>query len=218
MSGPLTSFQEPSDDGAWRCKTCRTLGEGLSTFFHRVELALIRESAAVCSTCAMLRAAVEVAVEFVEGSPTWMEIRFKRPPFLHGPLRIDITARRAATRLQLYIPTGKRPLSTAPFIVARNSWSAGHPPSPWSQIGVADHVEPHALSDKCVDLARRWMQSCTICEEQHMKCSRPIVPSLPTRVIYVGKSDQEIRLHASRPGETSHYAALSHCWGGVVPI
>ena len=166
----------------------------------------------------MLWAAVKAAVEVVEGSPIWMEIRFKRPPFLHGPLRIDITMRRAVTRLQLYIPTGKRPLSTSLFIVARNSQSAGHPLSPWSQIGVADHVEPLGLSKKCVALALQWMQSCTNCEGQHIKCSRPIVPPLPTRVIYVGKSDQDIRLHISRPGETSHYAALSHCWGGVIPI
>ncbi|PVH85902.1 HET-domain-containing protein [Cadophora sp. DSE1049] len=146
----------------------------------------------------MLWASVKSTVELKEGVMTWMEMRLKRGS-LHGPLRIDIETLQTMTRLQLYIPPG-------------------HSPSPWSQIRVANHVDPHGLSEKCIALAIKWLQSCTNCEEQHTKCSSPLVPLLPTRVIYVGNSDQDIRLHRSEIEERSHYAALSHCWGGSTPI
>ena len=73
------------------------------------------------------------------------------------------------------------------------------------------------MSDKCVVLARQWIQSCTNSSEKHIKCLRPIVPYLPTRVIDVGKSDQDIRLHISSPEQASYYTTLSHSWGEQTP-
>ena len=37
-------------------------------------------------------------------------------------------------------------------------------------------------------------------------------------MVDVGSSDADTRLHISHTGEKSNYVALSHCWGGVVPI
>jgi hypothetical protein len=42
--------------------------------------------------------------------------------------------------------------------------------------------------------------------------------SLPSRTIYVGKNDEDLRLYVSRPGDSFRYAALSHCWGGSNPL
>lgn len=47
---------------------------------------------------------------------------------------------------------------------------------------------------------------------------RPIVPYLPTKVINIGKSDQDIRLHISSPEQASYYTTLSHSWGEQTPV
>jgi hypothetical protein len=44
------------------------------------------------------------------------------------------------------------------------------------------------------------------------------VACLPTRVIYVGQDNLNIRLHISESGQKDRYAALSHCWGGSNPL
>lgn len=45
------------------------------------------------------------------------------------------------------------------------------------------------------------------------------LPSFLLDVGYDGPADQDnIRLHATSEGETTHYTALSHCWGGVVSV
>jgi hypothetical protein len=44
------------------------------------------------------------------------------------------------------------------------------------------------------------------------------VPRLPTRVINVGTSDDDVRLETETADVTGEYVALSHVWGGVLPI
>lgn len=65
---------------------------------------------------------------------------------------------------------------------------------------------------------RQWINSCTASQGKHINCKTPEVPLLPTRVIQVGDLNTPPRLHHARAGEKSHYAALSHCWGGQVSI
>ena len=59
-----------------------------------------------------------------------------------------------------------------------------------------------------------WLQRC---EGDHVDCKIEIGP-LPTRVLDVNDGSSNIlQLYLSR-GERERYCALSHCWGGSVPI
>lgn len=70
-----------------------------------------------------------------------------------------------------------------------------------------------------IALAERWLHDCVSGTGRHAQCSQnDNVPLLPTRVIEVGLNDACTRLHISQSGEKGHYVALSHCWGGQVPI
>jgi hypothetical protein len=126
MTKPLPIVQTPNDDVAIVCIRCRDLGKGIAPLSmqvqkHRVLLSDIYGSAANCQACAILCSAVEATVgaivrdeiEATVGvnveSLTWVEIMFKEPPFIHGPLRVDIFLGSGTTRLQLYIPTGEDP-------------------------------------------------------------------------------------------------------------
>lgn len=50
--------------------------------------------------------------------------------------------------------------------------------------------------------------------EAHEKCPMRNSPLLPTRVIFVGESSEDVRLYKSKTGERGDYIALSYCWGG----
>ncbi len=69
--------------------------------------------------------------------------------------------------------------------------------------------------EKSSKLIRQWLQECN---DRHPACKLNTSESLlPTRVIDVGNSADEVRLHCSK-GEISGYAALSHCWGETKPM
>lgn len=40
---------------------------------------------------------------------------------------------------------------------------------------------------------------------------------LPTRVIEVGESDDDVRIFVNADNRQEDYVALSHCWGGAKP-
>jgi len=40
---------------------------------------------------------------------------------------------------------------------------------------------------------------------------------LPTRVIEVGESDDDVRIFVNTDNQCEDYVALSHCWGGAKP-
>ena len=66
-------------------------------------------------------------------------------------------------------------------------------------------------------LAQKWLQGCL---HSHATCpkSNPETP-LPTRIIDVGPSNaltEPYLLHSN--GKRGLYIALSHCWGGKVPL
>ncbi|KAI0868944.1 heterokaryon incompatibility protein-domain-containing protein [Hypoxylon argillaceum] len=54
------------------------------------------------------------------------------------------------------------------------------------------------------------------CSSQH-SCISADIPSLPTRVIQVGKANDDVRLVESR-GLKERYICLSHCWGEHQPL
>lgn len=73
---------------------------------------------------------------------------------------------------------------------------------------------PHSADDPDVfDTARYWLQDCC---QTHAECSRR-PSSLPTRVIDIGTSEDNVpRLYVTQR-ENEPYVALSHCWGGDIP-
>ncbi|KAH6622270.1 heterokaryon incompatibility protein-domain-containing protein [Boeremia exigua] len=74
-----------------------------------------------------------------------------------------------------------------------------------------------AGSDVDFEQARMWTQDCL---NNHAACPKPSVETpLPTRVIEVCAPNEpiELRLLESH-GMKGSYIALSHCWGGQVPL
>jgi hypothetical protein len=69
-------------------------------------------------------------------------------------------------------------------------------------------------SDECTKLAASWIRDCT---ENHKDCLQFDQTPLPTRVIAVGSDLEEPYLYSSKK-ENANYIALSHCWGGMVPM
>ncbi len=69
-------------------------------------------------------------------------------------------------------------------------------------------------SDECTELAASWIKDCA---ENHKDCLQFDKTPLPTRVIAVGSDLEEPCLYASKK-EDANYVALSHCWGGIVPM
>ncbi|KAF4633316.1 hypothetical protein G7Y89_g4802 [Cudoniella acicularis] len=70
-------------------------------------------------------------------------------------------------------------------------------------------------SDECISLAKDWIQGCVQGHSSH--CGPGPGPSqsfVPTRLVYVGESDANIRLYTHTDGASDvSYLALSHCWG-----
>jgi hypothetical protein len=71
------------------------------------------------------------------------------------------------------------------------------------------------LDDKHVKEVKRRLVEC---QDNHETCSRQEPPSLPVRVVDVGSTDADIKLHISETDEKASYIALSYCWGGAQQI
>ena len=64
-------------------------------------------------------------------------------------------------------------------------------------------------------LCRQWLDDCV---RDHATCPDLVKQPLPTRILDVSPKDgtQNCKLVSSE-GDTGHYIALSHCWGGRTP-
>ncbi|KAH6843243.1 heterokaryon incompatibility protein-domain-containing protein [Chaetomium sp. MPI-CAGE-AT-0009] len=87
-------------------------------------------------------------------------------------------------------------------------------PPRWKCIGPARPVPATASSTESIGLIKRWLDDC---QTRHPSCGAPQPASLPTRVIDVGESSENVSLYVSS-GEQASYAALSHCWGEQTPL
>lgn len=75
-------------------------------------------------------------------------------------------------------------------------------------------VSQDVPNDALFDVVRAWMDNC---HKRHKICAptpENDPPLLPSRVIDVTKDGLDPRLIVS-DGQRGHYAALSHCWGGL---
>jgi hypothetical protein len=59
-----------------------------------------------------------------------------------------------------------------------------------------------------------WMETCL---GSHKDCQKPSRTFNPTRLIEISGPDK-IRLYMPAKGETTKWAALTYCWGGIQPL
>lgn len=64
-------------------------------------------------------------------------------------------------------------------------------------------------SDQCFSFISERLRTC---QTQHGTCNQPSSAPLPKRIIYVGKSNEELRLEDT-DNTQGLYAILSYCWG-----
>ncbi|KAE8450864.1 hypothetical protein EG329_005777 [Mollisiaceae sp. DMI_Dod_QoI] len=85
----------------------------------------------------------------------------------------------------------------------------------------SDFIDPNSREMR--DAISKHVRTCL---SQHEGCTQAIPPLLPSRVLYIGSSAQELddcsklslRLHVSLPLQRAEYAALSYCWGGAQKV
>ncbi|KAL5318025.1 hypothetical protein ACEPPN_015129 [Leptodophora sp. 'Broadleaf-Isolate-01'] len=88
----------------------------------------------------------------------------------------------------------------------------GQPESSWPGVGVGRELGRRR--ETYAGIISRWLDTCN---HSHVECPKGSQP-LPSRVLEVGKEGSHtLRLRVTR-GNDGRYAALSHCWGGMVSI
>ncbi|TLD16451.1 uncharacterized protein PgNI_00648 [Pyricularia grisea] len=79
-------------------------------------------------------------------------------------------------------------------------------------------LEGDTSSNATLAFVRRELETCL---EGHEKCHRPNPSFRPSRLVYVGSSESNcdiaLRTRSGIPAG-ARYAALSYCWGNVVPV
>ena len=82
-------------------------------------------------------------------------------------------------------------------------------------IGPAGSRAATAASQKC----RRFILECMHqCCNEHRSCVPKATGFVPSRLVFLGSSNEEIRIVESVDGDGQMaWAALSHCWGGSQP-
>ncbi|KAI0469992.1 HET-domain-containing protein [Xylariaceae sp. FL0804] len=76
-------------------------------------------------------------------------------------------------------------------------------------------LEPDTASTRYLEQVKDWVRDC---EETHDKCKSRLTRGLPTRVLDVSLHDDFVYLREPSRTDSSAYVALSHVWGGRVPI
>ncbi|KAI0472522.1 heterokaryon incompatibility protein-domain-containing protein [Xylaria cf. heliscus] len=145
---------------------------------------------------------IHVALVVISNGPLFVDVRCEA--FISKGYGPELAPASTGLHLQFYIPTVAT--DPSPFI--------------WPAVGKAYNIPTSVgLSQSDLTLATRWLKDCIAGNGKHENCGKADDPPLlPTRVIDVGSSDADTHLYISQDGERSHYVALSHCWGGVVPV
>ncbi|KAK4179159.1 heterokaryon incompatibility protein-domain-containing protein [Triangularia setosa] len=87
--------------------------------------------------------------------------------------------------------------------------------SPWKNIGQAKTVPTTLSITESVALIGKWLHGC---QTSHTSCKGRRTTVLPSRIIKVGQSSANVSLYITQDGEKGSYIALSHCWGGKIPL
>jgi hypothetical protein len=115
--------------------------------------------------------------------------------------------------IEFYSHAGKSvPVNVVDFAIKKNSGK----PTPWSVLGIGGTVTSHIGVADCVAFIKSRMEKCL----EHPCCipAQPaVLPKLPTRLIDIGNTRDEIRLEEN-PKAGEAYIALSHCWGPLASL
>lgn len=76
-------------------------------------------------------------------------------------------------------------------------------------------LEPDTACARYLSQAKGWVRDC---RETHDRCKESLSSTLPTRVLDVSLDPDFVFLRQSAKTEKGSYIALSHVWGGMVPI
>ncbi|KAI1757948.1 HET-domain-containing protein [Xylaria castorea] len=88
--------------------------------------------------------------------------------------------------------------------------------SPLSDIfEPSSDLEPDTACGKYLAQAKSWVDSCC---ETHEYCKDRLSAALPTRVLDVARQEDSVFLCEPEETQMGSYVALSHVWGGEVPI
>lgn len=150
-------------------------------------------------------AAIGLVLDFVSltGSPNGMVCAI-----LRANMRVDWHAFTWVFHVSIIISNGKGLELILLYFLLLTASDAPARTSLWSQTG-------STMSDKLATI-KAWFQEC---ETEHPECA-PQELALPTRLIYIGAANDEMRLVDVRE-ETKDkikFASLSHCWGGCTPL
>ncbi|KAI1429010.1 HET-domain-containing protein [Xylaria sp. FL1777] len=88
--------------------------------------------------------------------------------------------------------------------------------SPLSDIfKPSNDLEPDTACEKYLAQTKHWIRDC---RENHDRCKDRLSTALPTRVLDVTQHDDFVFLCEPEETQTGSFVALSHVWGGEVPI
>ncbi|KAI1269030.1 HET-domain-containing protein [Xylariaceae sp. FL1019] len=76
-------------------------------------------------------------------------------------------------------------------------------------------LEPDTSSEKYLEEIKHWVDDCGM---NHDHCIRRLSTELPTRILDISLHDDFIFLREKKEGDSGSYTALSHVWGGKVPM
>jgi hypothetical protein len=94
----------------------------------------------------------------------------------------------------------------SPADMERSKDQTNHPITPFRLI------QPHVNSEPCWSLIRNWLDNCV---NDHGTCRQNSLSGRPTRLFDVESLRLVTHLDSS---SSTHYAALSHCWGSTTPL
>ncbi|KAL7622629.1 hypothetical protein AAE478_008142 [Parahypoxylon ruwenzoriense] len=177
------------------CATCRNLeslpgfGGGFITGGTGQDL---ENSASTCQLCSILWEGLEHFCLDDPSTAQWMALRQEGDAFR---LQYKRSSEKKWAGLYFYTKDLRDPLSDI--------------------FKLSSELEPDTSSAKYLSQMKGWVDSCC---EKHSVCRERLNDYLPTRVLDVSRERDVIFLYHPNEKDRGPYVALSHCWGGVVPI
>ncbi|KAI8958848.1 HET-domain-containing protein [Daldinia sp. FL1419] len=178
------------------CTTCRNLEPlpGLSGgFITGGKGQDLEDSAYTCQLCSILWEGLEAFCLVSPGSVQWIALRqdegLFRLQYKHSP------EDQAWTGLQFYTKDVHDPLSDI--------------------FKPSSDLETYTASERYLSQMKGWVDHCS---EKHEICKSRLNDYLPTRVLDVSRDQDYVFVYEPVETDKGPYTALSHCWGGTVPL
>ncbi|KAI1428243.1 heterokaryon incompatibility protein-domain-containing protein [Xylaria sp. FL1777] len=92
-------------------------------------------------------------------------------------------------------------------------WCPPSIPCPWGYFPTNTGISDCPWEGNNLSCVLKWIEDCS----QNHSCGSLDEYELPTRIIDLGRDDNDVKL-AVNCGHRSRYVALSHCWGGHLPL